>query len=154
MKKLLPFVIAALMIPGAALAKGKPSTAGTHTNHGKAKVMYVLKGLLSNYVAYTPAANGNPAVDGQITLQVQHSNRHGKLLVNPTAPISITIDIGQNTKIRLANGVTQIAPSGDYGMVKVRAAKLAFKTATLADVQAALLDQPAHMVTDWGLPSS
>ena len=38
MKKLLPFVIAALVIPSAALAKGKPPTAGTHTNHGKAKV--------------------------------------------------------------------------------------------------------------------
>ncbi len=154
MKKVVPFVIAALMIPGVALAKGKPPAAGTHTNQGKAKVMYVLKGLLSNYVAFTPAAGGNPAVDGQITIQVQHSNRHGKLLVNPTAPISITIDIGQNTKIRLADGVTQIAPSGDYGMVKVRALKLAFKTATLTDLQAALANQPAHMVTDWGPPTS
>ena len=151
MKKVLPFVLAALMIPSVALAKGKPPTAGTHTNHGKARVMYVLKGLLSNYVAYTPAAGGNPAVDGQITIQVQHSNRHGKLLVGPTP---ITIDIGQNTKINLANGLTQIAASGDYGMVKVRAARLAFKTATLSDVQAALLTQPAHMVTDWGPPTS
>ena len=151
MKKVLPFVLAALMIPSVALAKGKPPTAGTHTNHGKARVMYVLKGLLSSYVAYTPAANGNPAVDGQITIQVQHSNRHGKLLVGPTP---ITIDIGQNTKIKLANGLTQIAASGDYGMIKVRAARLAFKTATLSDVQAALLNQPAHMVTDWGPPSS
>ena len=106
MKKLLPFVIAALMIPGVALAKGKPPTAGTHTNHGKAKVMYVLKGLLSTYVPFTPAANGQPAVDGSIMIQVQHSNRHGKLLVG-AAPI--TIDIGQNTKINLENGVTQIA---------------------------------------------
>jgi hypothetical protein len=150
MKKLLPFVIAALMIPGVALAKGKPPTAGTHTNHGKAKVMYVLKGLLSTYVPFTPAANGQPAVDGSIMIQVQHSNRHGKLLVG-AAPI--TIDIGQNTKINLENGVTQIA-DGDYGMVKVRAARLAFKSAQLADVQAALLNQPAHGVTDWGPPSS
>jgi hypothetical protein len=150
MKKLLPFVIAALVIPSAALAKGKPPTAGTHTNHGKAKVMYVLKGLLSTYVPFTPAANGQPAVDGSIMIQVQHSNRHGKLLVG-AAPI--TIDIGQNTKINLENGLTQIA-DGDYGMVKVRAAKLAFKSAQLADVQAALLNQPAHMVTDWGPPSS
>ena len=153
MKKLLPFVIAALVIPSVALAKGKSPTAGTHTNHGKAKVMYVLKGLLSSYVPFTPADNGNPVVDGSIMIQVQHSNRHGKLLVDGANPITIPIDIGPNTKINLENGVTQIT-DGDYGMVKVRAAKLAFKSATLADVQAALLNQPAHMVTDWGPPSS
>ena len=150
MKKLLPFVIAALVIPSVALAKGKPPTAGTHTNHGKAKVMYVLKGLLSSYVPFTPAANGNAAVDGSIMIQVQHSNRHGKLLVGADP---ITIDIGQNTKINLENGVTQVT-DGDYGMVKVRAAKLAFKSANLTDLQNALLNQPAHMVTDWGPPSS
>jgi hypothetical protein len=151
MKKMLPFAIAALMIPSVALAKGPNPNSGTHGNHGKAKVMYVLKGLLSNYQAYTPATNSSPAVDGQITIQVQHSNRHGRLLVGPTP---VTIDIGQNTKIILASGVAQIAASGDYGMIKVRAARLAFKTATLPDVQAALLNQPAHMVTDWGPPSS
>lgn len=148
MKKVVPFAIAALMIPGVALAKGP--NPNNHANHGKAKVMYVLKGLLSGYTAYTPAANGNPAVDGQITIQVQHSNRHGRLLVGQT----VVIDIGQNTKVNLANGLSQIAPSGDYGMVKLRAARLAFKSATLPDLQAALLNQPAHMVTDWGPPSS
>jgi hypothetical protein len=151
MKKLLPFVIAALMIPGVALAKGPNPNAGSHSNHGKAKVMYVLKGLLSGYTPYTPAANGNPAVDGQISILVQHSNRHGKLLVGQQP---VVIDIGQNTKINLANGLTQIAPSGDYGMVKVRASKLAFKTATPNDLLAALASQPAHMVTDWGPPTS
>jgi hypothetical protein len=150
MKKLLPVVIAALVIPSVALAKGKPPTAGTHTNHGKAKVMYVLKGVLSGYTAYTPAANGNPAVDGTLMIQVQHSNRHGKLLVGQTIPI----DVGQNTMINLQNGLTQIAPSGDYGMVKLRAPRFAFKGANLPDLQAALQNQPAHMVTDWGPPSS
>jgi hypothetical protein len=150
MKKLLPFVIAALMIPSVALAKGKPPTAETHTNHGKARVMYVLKGLLSNYTAFTPAVGNTPAVDGQITIQVQHSNRHGKLLVGQT----ITIDLGQNTMINLENGLIQIAPSGDYGMVKVRGPKMAFKGAALAPLTAALQNQPAHMVTDWGPPSS
>jgi hypothetical protein len=153
MKKLLPFVIAALMIPSGALAKGKPPTAGTHTNHGKAKVMYVLKGLLSTYVPYTPATTTTAAVDGSIMIQVQHSNRHGKLLVDSANPITVTIDIGQNTKINLENGVTQIT-DGDYGMVKVRAAKLAFKGATPDQVVTALEGQPAHMVTDWGAPSS
>jgi len=60
--------------------------------------------------------------------------------------------VGPNTKIRLKNGVTSIAAAqpGDLGMVKVRASRLAFQSATLADVQNALLNQPAHMVTDWG----
>jgi hypothetical protein len=151
-KVLLPLAIAALMIPGVALAKGPNPHSGTHSNHGKAKVMYVLKGVLSGYTAYTPAANGNPAVDGQISILVQHSNRHGKLLVGQQQPI--VIDIGQNTKVNLANGLTQIAPSGDYGMVKLRASKLAFKSATLNDLLAALTGQPAHMVTDWGPPAS
>jgi hypothetical protein len=35
-------------------------------------------------------------------------------------------------------------------MVKVRAARLAFKSAILADVDAALQNHAAHMVTDWG----
>ncbi|MFL5959139.1 MAG: hypothetical protein ACJ75G_02580 [Gaiellaceae bacterium] len=150
MKKVLPFALAALMIPSVALAKGPNPDKGTHSNHGKAKVMYVLKGMLSDYTAYTPAANGNPAVDGQVTIEVQHSNRHGKLLVGQ----SVTIDLGQSTKVRLENGVAAIAPAGDYGMVKLRASRLAFKTATLSDLQAALLNQPAHMVIDWGAASS
>ena len=144
MKKLLPFVIVALMIPGVALAKGKPPTAGTHTNHGKAKVMYVLKGQIYNYTAFDSATS----TPGSLTIAVSHSNRHGRLLVGQT----ITISTGANTKIRLLNGVTSIAAAqpGDVGKVKVRASRLAHKSATLADVQAALLNQPAHMVTDWG----
>src|SRR5215472_12754269 len=60
MKRFLPFVIAALMIPGVALAKGKPPTAGTHTNKGKAKVQYILKGDLSAFSALSsPSTNGN-----------------------------------------------------------------------------------------------
>jgi hypothetical protein len=35
-------------------------------------------------------------------------------------------------------------------MVKVRGPKLAFKSAALIDLQTALQNQPAHMVTDWG----
>jgi len=147
MKKLLPFVIAALMIPSVALAKGKPPTAGTHTNHGKAKVMYVLKGVIYGYTAFDSTTN----TPGSITIVVNHSNRHGKLLVGQT----ITISTGANTKVLLQNGVTSIAATapGDVGMVKVRASRLAFKSATLADVQNALLNQPAFQIIDSG-PSS
>lgn len=144
MKKVVPFVLAALMIPSVALAKGPSPKAGTHTNHGKAKVMYVLKGMIYAYTAYDSSTN----TPGSITIDVNHSNRHGKLLVGQT----ITISLGANTKIELENGVTSIAAAqpGDLGKVKVRASRLAFKSATLTDLQAALLNQPAHMVTDWG----
>lgn len=152
MKKLLPIAVIALMIPSVALAKGKPPAAGTHTNHGKATVMYVLKGLVYGYMAYTPAANGNPAVNGLLTIQVQHSNRHGKLLVGQQP---LTVTIGPSTKILLDNGVASIAASapGDHGMVKIRAARLAFKGATVADIQNALMNQGAHSVIDWGSSS-
>ena len=148
MKKVLPFVLAALMIPGVALAKGKPPTAGTHTNHGKAKVMYVLKGLIYNYTAYDSATS----TPGSLTIVVSHSNRHGKLLVGQPP---LTVTIGPNTKVLLTNGVASIAAAapGDKGMVKIRASRLAFKSATVADVQNALMNQPAHQVIDWG-PSS
>jgi hypothetical protein len=148
MKKLLPFVIAALMIPGVALAKGKPPTAGTHTNHGKAKVMYVLKGLIYNYKAF----DSTTSTPGSLTIAVSHSNRHGKLLVGQ---LPLTVTIGPNTKVLLTNGVASIAAAapGDNGMVKIRASRLAFKSATVADVQNALMNQPAHQVIDWG-PSS
>jgi hypothetical protein len=134
MKKFLPFVIAALMIPSVALAKGKPPTAGTHTNHGKAKVMYVLKGLIYDYTAYDSATS----TPGSLTIAVSHSNRHGKLLVGQP-PITVTS--------------IAAVPPGDNGMVKIRASRLAFKSATVADVQNALMNQPAHQVIDWG-PSS
>lgn len=148
MKKLLPFVIAALIIPSVALAKGKPPAAGTHTNHGKAKVMYVLKGLIYNYMAYDSATS----TPGSLTIAVSHSNRHGKLLVGQPP---LTVTIGPNTKVLLTNGVASIAAAapGDVGMVKIRASRLAFKSATAADVQNALMNQPAHQVIDRG-PSS
>ena len=145
MKRALPFLLLALLIPGAALAKGTPPTAGAHANHGKAKVMYVLKGMIYAYTAYDSSTQTN----GSITIDVKSSNRHGKLLKDQTG---VQITVGPNTRIRLKNGVTSIAAAqpGDLGMVKVRASRLAFKSATLADVQNALLNQPAHMVTDWG----
>ena len=46
------------------------------------------------------------------------------------------------------------AQPGDVGTVKIRASRLAFKSATLADVQNALLNQPAFQVADRGPASS
>jgi hypothetical protein len=97
--------------------------------------------------AYT-AYNSTTSTAGSITIDVKHSNRHGKLLVGQT----IQIPVGPNTKINMENGVTAIAAAqpGDSGMVKVRGPRLAFKGAALADLQGALQNQNAHMVTDWG----
>jgi hypothetical protein len=148
MKKLLPFVIAALMIPSVALAKGKPPTAGTHTNHGKARVMYVLKGMVYAYTAF----DSTTSTPGSITIDVSHSNRHGKLLVGQT----ITLSTDAKTTLLLKNGVTSVAASqpGDVGTVKIRASRLAFKSATLADVQNTMLNQPAFQIIDKGPASS
>src|SRR5215469_13080885 len=99
MKKVLPFAIAALMIPSVALAKAPNPK--SHPNHGKAKVMYVLKGMIYAYTAY----DSTTSTPGSITIDVKHSNRHGKLLVGQT----ITLTIGAKTKIELRNGVTSIA---------------------------------------------
>ena len=43
---------------------------------------------------------------------------------------------------------------GDVGTVKIRASRLAFKSATLADVQDALLNQVAFQIIDKGPASS
>jgi len=140
-------VIAALVIPGVALAKGKPPNAGPNGSHGKANVMYVLHGMVYAYVPYNSATQTN----GSITIDVKSSNRHGKLLDSQTG---ILITIGPNTKIELRNGVTAstiaAGQPGDVGSVKVRAPRLAFKSATLADVETALQNHAAHMFTDWG----
>ena len=145
MRKLLPFAIVALMIPSVALAKGKPPTAGTHTNHGKANVMYVLRGMIYAYTPYDSTTQTN----GSITIDVKSSNRHGRLLNGQTG---VLITVGPKTKIELENGVTSIAAAspGDLGTVKVRAPRLAFKSATLTDVETALQNHAAHMVTDRG----
>lgn len=148
MKKAVLFAIAALIIPGAALAKGPNPNAGTHTNKGKAKVMYVLKGMIYGYLAYDPGT-GSP---GSITIDVKRSNRHGRLLVGQT----VTIPLGANSQVLMENGVTSISPAqpGDRGMIKIRAPRVAFKGATTTLMTSTLANLPAKMVVDWGTSSS
>jgi hypothetical protein len=107
--------------------------------------MYVLRGTVYTYAAYDSTTQTN----GSITIDVKSSNRHGKLLNGQTG---VMITVGPKTKIELENGVTSIAAAspGDLGTVKVRAPRLAFKSATLTDVETALQNHAAHMVTDWG----
>ena len=146
MKKVLPFAVAALMIPSVALAKAPSSHSGTHTNHGKAKVMYVLKGTLSAYTAYDSSTSTN----GSITIAVTHSNRHGKALVGSS--LSFTGMVVSNTKVVLADGVTVIA-DGDSGIVKLRAPKEP-KDVSASDLAAALTALPVKHVIDQGSSSS
>jgi hypothetical protein len=111
MKKLIVFLAVALAIPtSVALAKANPT-------RGKSapKVMYVLKGTLSNYVA------PNGATDGSITIDVNHSNYHGRALRNGP-PLTFTVT--SKTRITYQNGTTQASvtnPLTAKGMVKFRA---------------------------------
>jgi hypothetical protein len=143
MKKLLPFVIAALVIPGVALAKGpNPKSPKNHTNHGKAKVQYVLKGSLSASTAFDSLTNTN----GSITITVMHSNRHGRALVGQ--PLTFTGGVVSNTKVVLPDGVTVIA-DGDRGIVKLRAPKEP-KDMSATDLAAILTALPVRQIIDQG----
>jgi hypothetical protein len=144
MKKVLPFAIAALMIPSVALAKGAPPTAGTHTNHGKAKVQYILRGTLS---AFTPFVS--PSTNGSITINVTSANRHGRAL--KTMSLTFTGMVTSNTKVVLPDGVTVIT-NGDNGIVKVRAPKEP-KDITGSALAAILTALPVRQIIDQGTSS-
>jgi hypothetical protein len=96
----------ALLVPAAALAKGKPANPGSQ---GKAapKVMYVLKGTLT---AYTPA---NETANGTVTITVKSANRHGASLKGQT----LTFAVSSSTK------VVGKFTANDQGMVKLRGPK-------------------------------
>jgi hypothetical protein len=108
MKKVIVLLAVALALPtSVAFAKGP----GTH-GRSAPKVMYVLKGTFSNYIA----ANG--AVDGSISITVSHSNYHGRALKGQT----LTFAVSAKTRVTYRHGTTQIA-DGAKGMVKFRAPK-------------------------------
>jgi hypothetical protein len=145
MKKVLPLLIAALMIPGVALAKGPNSNQGGHGNHGKAKVKYVLKGKLSGYSAYDSATSTN----GSITIDVARANRHGRVLKD--MQLTFTGMVTSSTKIALSDGVTVIADN-DRGIVKVRAPREP-RDISAADLASVLTALPVHQIVDQGAAS-
>jgi hypothetical protein len=110
MRKAIVFLVAALMLPSAALAKAP--TNHTNHSHGKAapRVMYVLKGTLSSYTAASPSA------DGSISITVNHSNYHGRALKGQT----LTFAVSTKTRINYRHGTSSIA-DGAKGIVKFRA---------------------------------
>ena len=106
MRKVLVVLIAALLVPAAAVAKGKPADPGSQSKAAP-KVMYVLKGTLTEYTA----ANG--ATNGLVTITVKSSNRHGASLKN----LTLTFAVSSSTK------VVGKFTANDNGIVKVRGAK-------------------------------
>jgi hypothetical protein len=142
-KKLLPFLIAALMIPSVALAKA-PSPK-SHSNHGKAKVQYVLHGTLSAFTAFDSTTSAN----GSVTIAVSHSNRHGRALDGMT--LTFTGMVASSTKLVLEDGVTVVA-DGDNGIVKVRAPKEP-RDMSGSDLATILTALPVRQVIDQGAAS-
>jgi hypothetical protein len=135
MKKALILVLAALVVPSAALAATTRSA--TIANP---KVTYVLKGKLSAYTAYNKATSTN----GSITIHVSSSNYHGKALKTQ----SLTFVVGAKTIVTL-HMQKPIADS-DRGLVTVRA-PLRIPAANLA---ATLQAAPARLIVDMGPPQS
>jgi hypothetical protein len=145
MKKLLPIVIAALMIPSVALAKGPNPNKGGHGNHGKATVQYILKGTLSTFTAFDSTTSTN----GSITITVTHSNRHGSVLKGQS--LTFMGMVTSSTKIVLPDGVTVITNS-DNGIVKLRAPKQA-KDVSASDLATLLTGMPVRQIIDQGTSS-
>jgi hypothetical protein len=108
MKKGILVLVVALALPtSVALAKGTPGA------HGKSnpRVMYVLKGTLSNYTAAT-----SDTADGTISITVKHANFHGRALKDQTLTFATTM----KTKVGFPNGATQIT-DGAKGVLKFKA---------------------------------
>jgi hypothetical protein len=105
-KFLIATVCLALLVPAAAVAKGKPTNPGSQSKAAP-KVMYVLKGTLT---AYTPA---NGTTNGSVTIMVKSSNHHGASLKNQ----SLTFAVSSATKI------VGTFTANDKGIVNLRGAK-------------------------------
>jgi hypothetical protein len=102
-------VAAALAIPtSVALAKGPNPNAGS-----KAKVRYVLKGLLSGYQPASDSATGT------ITITVKHSNYHGRALRNQQVTFTLTTQ-SRISFMRGSHAHGQIA-DGTKGYITARA---------------------------------
>ena len=142
MKRVLPLMIVALLIPGVALAKGPKPGKGPGSNHGKATVLYVLKGKLSGYSAYDSTSSTN----GSITIEVAHANRHGRALKG--MQLAFTGQIASGTRITLRDGVTAIADN-DRGLVKVRAPRES-RSMSGSDLAAMLTTLAVRQVVDQG----
>lgn len=112
MKKVIVFLVAALALP-TSVAFAKPS----HPPKGgksAPKVQYILKGTLSAYTAATTSTTG------QITIDVKHSNYHGRALKNQSLTFTLTASskVTFRHKSALADGTATAR-----GVIMVRAPK-------------------------------
>jgi hypothetical protein len=133
MRKLIVITATALIVPGLALAAGKPTNPGksqTAGSNAAPKVMYVLKGTLDAY----QAANGT--TDGSVTITVKSSNYHARALKGQQVQIPVSA----------ATKIVGTFTMNDNGIVKVRAPKNTTATALLAALQSA----KARQVIDQG----
>lgn len=105
MRKTLVILVLALAIPSAALA-AQPQHP-TKGSKAAPKVTYVLKGTLWNYTAATTITSGS------ITIDVTHSNYHGRLLKG----MDLTFATSAKTATTLNGGTIS---SGARGIVKFR----------------------------------
>jgi hypothetical protein len=126
MRRTLAFVIVALTLPSVALA-AKPAT---HTNHSKAapKVMYILKGTLSNYAAASTTTSGS------VTIHVTHSNYHARALVGQDLTFAVAANtklaVSSHSKTKLVNGLATVK-NGTRGIVKFKSALKVSNTSLL-----------------------
>ncbi len=127
MRKTLAFVIVALTLPSVALAAKPP----TQTNQSKAapKVMYILKGTLSNYTA------ASTTVSGTVTIHVTHSNYHAAALVGKDLTFAVSaktrLGIASHGTVKPVTGLTTIK-TGARGIVKFKDALKVSNTNLLA----------------------
>jgi hypothetical protein len=111
MKKAIVFLVAALALP-TSVAFAKPS----HPARGgksAPRVQYILKGTLS---AYTAAGDTST---GSITIDVKHSNYHGRLLKNQ----SLTFTLTSKSKVTFRHKSTLAEGQTARGVIAVRAPK-------------------------------
>jgi len=106
MKKAIVLVAVALVIPtSVAFAKANPTRGKSNP-----RVMYVVKGTLSSYLAATSST------DGSISITVNHSNYHGRALKGQT----LTFSTSMSTRVTMKNGATAIT-DGAKGVLKFKA---------------------------------
>ena len=108
MKKAMIFLVAVVALPtSVAFAKPSHPAKGGKSNP---MVMYVLKGTLTAYTAATSSS------DGSITIDVKHSNYHGRALRGQPLTFPTTL----KTRITFPNGATTLTTPAK-GVLKFKA---------------------------------
>jgi hypothetical protein len=135
MKKALILVLAALALPGIAIA-----ATPAHVSTSAPKVAYILHGKVSAYQAYDKTTSTN----GSITILVGSSNYHGKALKGQTLTFPV------DAKTRVVLHIAKPIADGDRGTVKIRA----LKKIAAADLAATLQLSSAKQIVDMGAPKA